>query len=128
MRNVSWAVAIAATLFLTGCQTAKRGAKEEVKIEVRPRTAKVTTSLGLPCDNPCTLNVRRRKEFTVTASAPGYRSQTVEVKSVVNKKAARRTLASWVIPGGSALVAVDTVSGAFKDHEPNPVRIRLKRR
>ena len=115
-------------LLANGCQMVKRGAKEDVRIDVRPRAASVTTSLGLPCDNPCTLKVRRRKAFTVTASAPGYRSQTVEVKSVVNRKSATRTAASFIVPGGSALVAVDTIAGAFKDHEPNPVVIRLKRR
>lgn len=122
------AIGLCAFALLAGCQTAQRGVREEVKIDVTPRSAKVTNSLGLECNNPCTLEVRRRKAFTVTASKPGYRSQTVTVKSVVNRKSARRTLASFVVPGGSALVAVDTISGAFKDHDPNPVFIRLKRR
>ncbi|MEL7272517.1 MAG: translation initiation factor 2 [Pseudomonadota bacterium] len=121
-------IMLAGTLALTGCQTAKRGNTDEVKINVSPRGAKVTTSLGLSCTAPCTFTVKRRKRFTVTASKAGFRSQTVKVDRKLNKEAFRRTVASGVVPGGSALIAVDTISGSFYDHVPNPVRIRLKRR
>ena len=120
--------ALAGLLLVSGCQTAQRGATEEVRISAFPRSAKVTTSLGLACRNPCVLKVRRRQAFTVTASARGYRTQSVAVKSVVNKKALTRTLGSFIVPGGSALVAIDTISGATRDHKPNPVVIRLRRR
>lgn len=121
-------ITLAAMVALTGCQTAKRGNTEEVRINVSPRGAKVTTSLGLTCTAPCAFTVKRRKRFTVTASKAGYRTKTVKVDRVLNKKAFRRTLASGVVPGGSALIAVDTISGSYYDHKPNPVRIRLQRR
>ena len=121
-------IVAAAGMVLGGCQTAQRGSTEDVRIQAFPRSAKITTSLGLACNNPCTLKVKRRKAFTVTAKARGYRARTVEVKSVVNRKALRRTLGSFIVPGGSALVAVDTLSGATRDHKPNPVIIRLRRR
>ena len=121
------AIALTA-ISLSACQTAKRGSTSTVKVYVTPSTANIKTSLGDTCKSPCTLKVKRRKAFTITASKPGYKSKTVAVKRVVNKKAARRTAASFVVPGGSALVAVDTISGAFYDHKPNPVHIRLKRR
>jgi len=120
-------VAVAA-LSLTACQTAKRKSTEVVKVYVSPSSAKITTSLGKSCKNPCSLTVKRKKRFTVTASKPGYVSQTVKVDRKLNKKAAARSAASFVVPGGSALVAVDTLSGALYDHDPNPVRIKLKKK
>ena len=126
--KISVLIGLAAALALTGCQTAKRKSTEVVKIYVSPASAKITTSLGKSCKSPCSLTVKRRKAFTVTASKAGYKTQTVEVKRVLNKKAARRSAASFVVPGGSALVAVDAVSGSLYDHDPNPVRIKLRRR
>jgi len=121
-------VIVAAALSLSACQTAKRKSTEVVKVYVSPSSAKVTTSLGHTCKSPCSLTVKRKKTFTVTASKSGYKTQTVKVGRVLNKKAAAKSAASFVVPGGSALVAVDAISGSLYDHEPNPVRIKLKRR
>lgn len=117
-----------AAALLSGCQTVERGPKSDVKVRVTPSPAKVTASTGDSCTSPCTLRVPRNKNFTVTATRRGYRAKTVAVKRVLNRKAATRTAASLIVPGGSALVAVDTISGAFYDHDPNPVRIHLRRR
>ncbi len=113
---------------LSACQTAKRGRTDVVKVYVQPSSAKITTSLGHTCKSPCSLTVKRRKKFTVTASRPGYRSQTVKVGKKLDRKSAAKTAASFIVPGGSALVAIDAVTGANFDHHPNPVRIRLKRK
>ena len=119
---------LGASLAVTGCQTAKRKSTEVVKVYVTPSKADIKTSLGHKCKSPCSLTVKRKKRFTVTASANGYKTQTVKVDRVLNKKAAAKSAASFVVPGGSALVAVDTLSGSLFDHTPNPVRIRLKRK
>ncbi|EFL90073.1 hypothetical protein [Ahrensia sp. R2A130] len=128
MKTTALIIGLAACTAITGCQTAKRKSTENVKVIVQPRGAKVTTSLGESCTAPCSFKVKRRKVFTVTASKKGYRTQTVKVGRKINKKAALGTTAVAVIaPGGSVLGAVDVASGALYDHEPNPVRIRLKR-
>lgn len=120
-------VLIAGCTAITGCQTAVRGTSDTVKIFASPPSAKITTSLGHTCKSPCSLKIKRRKKFTVTASKPGYKSKTVEVGIKIDKKSALKTAGSFIVPGGSALVAVDAITRANYDHHPNPVRIKLTR-
>ncbi len=120
-------VILSGCTLLVGCQTAARGTTDTVKIFVSPSSAKVTTSLGQTCTSPCSLKVKRRKKFTVTASKRGYAPQTVKVGIKLDKKSALKTAGSFIVPGGSALVAVDAITRANYDHYPNPVRIKLKR-
>ena len=127
MKSLAIIVGLAACTAITGCQTAKRKSTEEVKVIVQPAGAKVVTSLGESCTAPCSFTVKRRKEFEVTASKKGYRTQTVKVGRKLNKRAAAGSTAVAVVaPGGSVLGAVDLASGALWDHDPNPVRIKLK--
>ncbi|MEN0040600.1 MAG: translation initiation factor 2 [Pseudomonadota bacterium] len=128
MKSVALIIGLAACTAFTGCQTAKRKSTNEVKVVVQPAGAKVTTSLGESCTAPCSFTVKRRKEFTITASKRGFRSQTVKVGRKLNKRAAAGSTAVAVVaPGGSVLGAIDLASGALWDHDPNPVRITLKR-
>lgn len=119
---------VLASLLLAGCQTAQRTSKDDVRVIVSPKGAQVTTSLGISCTAPCTIKAPRARNFTVTASRKGYKSQTVEVKKKLNKDSFKKTLVSGIVPGGSILIATDTITGSNFDHKPNPVRIRLKRR
>ncbi len=120
-------IMLAALVALAGCQTAKRGSTEVVKIFATPKAAKITTSLGHTCKSPCELKIKRREKFTVTASLAGYKTQTVDVGLKRNKSSSRKTAASIVVPGGSALVGIDLLNKANFDHDPNPVRITLRR-
>ncbi|MEM8750225.1 MAG: translation initiation factor 2 [Pseudomonadota bacterium] len=120
--------AMVCAVALTGCQTVKRGTKDEVKIFVQPKSAKITTSLGHECKSPCSLKIKRRKKFTVTATAPGYKPETVAVGRKLNKKSAAKSAVNLVVPGGSALLAIDLITRASFDHDPNPVNIKLKRK
>ena len=121
------AIVVLCVTSLTACATVVRGTTEDIVINYSPIDAAVTTSLNHTCTaNPCTIKVKRKEEFSVTASKPGYQSKTVEVKTKFSKGGAAG-LAGNVVAGGVIGLGVDAVSGATLDHYPNPVVIRLLR-
>ena len=71
-------------LVLAGCGTISRGTSADVVIDVTPADATVRTSHGPACFGSCTVRASRSQDFTVTASAPGYETQVVEVKRRVS--------------------------------------------
>ncbi|HMQ58399.1 MAG TPA: translation initiation factor 2 [Rhizobiaceae bacterium] len=123
IKIISGGVLLAA---VAGCGTITRGTTEQVAIDVEPKDATVTTSLGLGCTAmPCSIKVPRKEEFTVTASKPGYVTETVEVKTKVSGGGAA-SVAGNVLVGGVIGAGIDVHNGAGLDHDPNPVVIRLR--
>lgn len=115
-----------AGMALTACGTIARGTSEEVAIEVTPADAQVRTSLGPACFGSCKVRAPRNADFTVTVSAEGYESQTVEVRrkiSLAGSAGVARNIAGPGVMGAG----VDLYTGAAYDHEPNPVVVRLIR-
>lgn len=124
---VRFSVLMPAVFSLAACATVVRGTTEDVVINYSPNDATVTTSIGHTCQtNPCTINVERKKEFTVTARKSGYTSQTVAVGTKISGKGAAG-MAGNIVAGGIIGVGVDAATGAGKDHFPNPVNIQLQR-
>jgi hypothetical protein len=116
---------VAALLALNGCASIARGTSETVEIQVEPKDATVTTSLGFSCTTmPCQFKVDRKTEFTVSATKEGYQPQTVDVVTKVSGKGAAG-FAGNVLVGGVIGMGVDAATGATKDHFPNPVVIKL---
>lgn len=112
-------------LSLAGCATVTRGTKEKVTVDVEPKDAIITTSIGHKCDTqPCEFKVKRKKSFTVTAKAPGFEEQTVSVKTRVATSGFAGA-AGNVLVGGIIGIAVDGITGAPLEHTPNPVNIKL---
>ena len=110
---------------LSACATVVRGTTEDVVINYTPADANVSTSLNHSCNtSPCTVNVKRKDVFTVTASKPGFQTQSVEVNRKLSKRGAAG-IAGNVVAGGLIGVGVDAASGATLDHYPNPVIIDL---
>lgn len=115
--------AILAVLLLAGCASVTRGTNEDVRIETTPADAVITTSLGNGCpSSPCMVSVKRKQEFTVTATRAGYETAIVEVKTKVSGKGAAG-FAGNVVAGGVIGMGVDAANGAALDHVPNPVII-----
>lgn len=111
---------------LAGCGTVVRGTTEDVRIIVEPDDAAVTTSLGHRCNAmPCTVKVARRDKFTVTASKPGYVTESVDVGTKVSGGGAAG-FAGNIVVGGVVGMGVDVATGAALDHTPNPVIITLR--
>jgi len=110
---------------LTACATVARGTTSDVIINYSPSDAEVVTSLNHTCNaSPCVLTVSRKKSFTVTASKPGYDTQSIFVGTKVSGKGAAG-MAGNVLIVGVVGIGVDAATGAARDHYPNPVNVEL---
>lgn len=127
---VKWEfAALAATVLLAlnvaGCATITRGTEEEVRFVSDPPGASVSTSTSNVCSStPCTLKISRKSSFTATASKPGYRPLTIDVKSEMAGAGAVGMAGNLVI-GGIGGIVVDAATGATLSHNPNPVLFAL---
>lgn len=118
-------VIIGAALVVAGCATITEGNTQDVTVLVTPAKANCeakrdTYSFGTFTGPKKVLNVvKTQKPLTITCSAPGYKTETVEVRGTPSKMA----VAGAVVT--SASLAVDMISGsAFK--LPEEVRVDLK--
>jgi hypothetical protein len=116
---------VAAAMLVAGCGSITRGTSENVAINSTPIGAQVTTDIGMTCTAPCTLKVPRNKDFTITASAPGYKTATMKVGRKVSGGGAAG-MAGNVVLGGIIGIAVDAGTGAAMDHTPNPAFVVLE--
>jgi hypothetical protein len=67
MPKLIQAIAVAAIASLcASCATITRGTSEQIQIVSDPPGAEARTSMGFVCVTPCTLQVGRKDEFTVT--------------------------------------------------------------
>lgn len=122
----TWTVMLVAAGALGGCATLTRGTTDEVRVEVDPPTAIITSSIGQSCQGiPCRMQVPRKTEFQVTASLTGYHPESVQVTSTVAPGGVVG-LAGNAIIGGLIGVGVDAISGATLNHTPNPVIMALR--
>src|SRR6266481_5562971 len=100
--------------FLTSCATIIRGVHEKLRIESDPSGANVVLSTGEKGITPATfVEKRRRDNFTVTVSKPGYASQTVTVKSKAGGTGAT-AMAGNLLLGGAIGMGVDAGTGALQ--------------
>jgi len=119
-------VAVAAVSALSSCGSITRGTSENVTITATPEDAKISTSTGQYCPrSPCTIDVKRRTEFTAFAEKDGYRKGSVEIKTKVGGGGAAG-FAGNVVVGGLIGMGVDAATGAALDHYPNPAHIDLQ--
>lgn len=116
---------IIAGVALSGCATITRGTTDQVQIVSEPSGADVRSSMGPTCITPCTLQVSRKDEFTVSVSKPGFIEETVAVKTQVAGSGAAG-FAGNVLIGGIIGMGADAYTGATLEHVPNPVRVTLK--
>ena len=119
-------IAIALALSCGACATVTRGTTEQIQITSEPAGAEVRTSLGHSCVSPCTIQVGRKDEFTVTVAKPGYRSQDIPVTTRVSGGGGV-AFAGNVILGGVIGMGADVATGAALEHAPNPVSVDLVR-
>lgn len=119
-------VAFAAVAVLSSCGSITRGTTENVTITATPDDAKISTSAGQYCPrSPCTINVKRRGDFTAFAEKDGYEKGSIEIKTKVGGGGAAG-FAGNVLIGGVIGMGVDAATGAALDHYPNPAHIELK--
>ena len=118
-------VSIAAGLALSGCATITRGTTDQVQVVSEPSGANVRSSMGQTCITPCTLQVSRKDEFTLTVSKAGFTDESVPVKTQVAGSGAAG-FAGNVLVGGIIGMGADAYTGATLEHVPNPVTVTLQ--
>ena len=120
MRAILLVLVLLGPIGLGGCASVTRGWSEQIQITSEPEGAEVRTSLSQACTTPCTLNVSRKDEFSVSYTKPGYHPQTVQVGTRL-ASAGAVGFAGNVLVGGIVGMGVDAASGATLEHHPNPV-------
>lgn len=115
---------ILALLLLSGCATVTRGSTEAFVIESDPLGATATLSSGHTCKTPCSLELKRKKEFTVKIEKDGYEAVEANISSQV-AGAGAAGMAGNVLLGGVIGAAVDVGTGATKELKPNPLVVKL---
>lgn len=114
--------AVLAALSLSACATVTRGTKQTFKVVSTPSEADVELSTGEKCKTPCKLKLKRKKEFTVTVSKPGY----VPVKTDIQSKfTGGVALAGNALIGGLIGGGVDASNGSLNSLKPNPLEVTL---
>jgi hypothetical protein len=111
---------------LSGCASITRGTTDQFQINSNPSGATARTTIGHVCVTPCSLQVNRKDEFSVTISRAGFHSTEVVVQTRVGGQGAAG-LAGNVLVGGVVGLAVDASTGAALEHVPNPVAVTLVR-
>ncbi|MEM1278236.1 MAG: translation initiation factor 2 [Pseudomonadota bacterium] len=112
---------LALTLLASGCATITRGSSEEVAFLSTPPGATVSTSIGLECVTPCTMDISRRDTFQATFQLEGE-TKTVFVDTEVAGGGVAG-VAGNVLFGGVIGAGVDVATGAGLNHVPNPVEV-----
>ncbi|WP_412759801.1 translation initiation factor 2 [Methylorubrum subtropicum] len=110
---------------VSACGSITRGTSEMITFTSAPAGAAMTTSTNRSCPaTPCALDIPRSEEFDATFTLPGYRPQTVPVRTkLVGSGAAG--FAGNVLAGGVIGMGVDAYNGAAFDHVPNPVIVTM---
>lgn len=113
-------------LAVSGCATVTRGTTSQVTVNSEPAGAEAMTSTGLVCPmTPCTWEISRKTEFTVTFKKQGYQNQQVPVGTKLAGSGAAG-FAGNVLLGGIVGMGVDAATGATLEHFPNPVFVTLE--
>jgi hypothetical protein len=111
-----------------GCASVTRGTTENLSIASTPSGAEaIISGLENPtaCITPCSVVVKRNADISVTIQKPGFEPQVVPLTREI-QGAGAAGFAGNVIAGGLVGMGVDAVTGAARDHKPNPVIVTLQ--
>ena len=114
-----------AVISLSACATVTRGTKETFKVITTPSAAAVALSTGERCTSPCALKLKRKTEFTVTATKQGYAPATARIQSKI-KGGGVAGAAGNLVFGGIIGGVVDGSNGSMRDLTPNPLYMTLQ--
>jgi hypothetical protein len=111
-----------------GCASVTRGTTENLSIASTPSGAEaIISGLENPttCLTPCSVVVKRNADISVTVQKPGFEPQVIPLTREIQGTGAAG-FAGNVIAGGLVGMGVDAVTGAARDHKPNPVIVTLQ--
>lgn len=125
-RALRAAILLAASASLCACATVTRGTRQSWTVETDPSGAAVKTSAGFTCEQtPCTFKLKRKNDFEVTISKPGYKTYHGQVTHDVSTGGAAG-MAGNVLVGGLIGIGVDAATGAMMNLKPNPLKVKLE--
>jgi hypothetical protein len=116
-------IGILLLVLCTGCASIINGTTQKVPITSTPENATVTATGGemtLRGTTPCTLDLKRKHHQTLTISAPGYKTTTVQLQSVLSGAVAGNIIAGGLIGWG-----VDAATGGDSKLVPETVSVTL---
>jgi hypothetical protein len=111
-----------------GCASVTRGTTENLSIVSTPPGAEaIISGLENPttCLTPCSVVVKRNADISVTVQKPGYEAQTIPLTREIQGTGVAG-FAGNVVAGGLVGMGVDAVTGAARDHKPNPLIVTLQ--
>jgi uncharacterized protein YceK len=108
----------------SGCASITRGTTEAYAVQTKPPGAEVRSSSGWNCVTPCSVKVKRRGDFVLTMTKPGYEDVTATVTSSIDGAGAAG-MAGNVILGGIIGAGIDAGTGAMHSHKPNPLVVEM---
>lgn len=110
----------------SSCASLTQGTSDAFLITSKPNNVEIKTSHGYFCSAPCALKLPKKESFTITASKKGYCSRVYNVISAMGGSGGA-AMAGNVLVGGLIGAGVDTMTGAAKHLEPNPLNIELEK-
>ena len=122
MKNIQAKLTIIALCLLctSSCATLFNGPDQTIPIATNPPGATVTTE-NTSALTPAKLTLERNRDYMLTITKEGYKTETVKVKHVISGAAAGN------IFGISFLgYAIDTASGALWDLKPDNIIVTLR--
>ena len=124
MRNRHCFFALANLFALIGCGTIMHGPRQLVTVQSTPVGAILHVSPGSDTGStPLTLNLERKRHYTITLTSPGYTSATVELRPDVGIGTA---FADGFFTGMIGLV-VDAIDGSLYGLKPESPNVTLSR-
>ena len=99
-----------------GCNTITRGDSQKMKVNTDPQGATVNVN-GKDYTSPSVITFKRKQTHTVRITKPGYQAIQFDLTSQWDAA----SLPQLALPGGSAMMATDAVTGAdrsFRNLKP----------
>lgn len=117
-------VAVTLCALSTGCATITRGTTDVLVVNSDPVGAAVQISGGFQCTTPCSVELKRKRDYHLKITKSGYEPVEMDVMSQI-AGAGAAGMAGNVLLGGLIGAGVDAATGATKSLKPNPVEVKL---
>lgn len=107
-------------LLLTACATLINGSRQDIPVTTNPPGATVTEEETSQI-TPSTLTLDRKRDYLLTITKEGYKTEQIKLERVVNGTAACNIIGLSILG-----TAIDTASGAIWTLVPENIVVTLK--
>ena len=122
MKYLKWLAVALCPLLLCSCATITTGTTQKIPINSNPAGATVNVNTGFTGITPCTAELKRNQDHTVTITKAGY-----DAFVMVLRKSMCGSTAGNLVLGGIIGLGVDACSGAMFKLEPLEINANLNR-